>query len=177
MMSASALASAVRAPLPSTPRQPGCFAVEEIAWLREESVSISRRLGLLSIRDVHRIEPGFARLAAHPRILDLIERALEGRAVLVGSALHFAGAPELSTAPRDCLRVIADLGPSPDPVAQRSGLHGLGDVWVDLADGDMNLLDDKLIFALDFRRVAGPGTSRPASADDALWPQAAFCAG
>ena len=159
------------------PEHRACFAVEEIAWLREEAVSISRRKDARNIRDVHHFDSGFARLAAHPRILDLVEDALGSRALLVDSALHFADAPELASVPRDCLRVIVDLGPSPDAVAPRSGFRGLGDVWVHEPAGESFLPDDKLIFAMDFRRGAGIGQSRQAATDDALWPQAAVCAG
>ena len=162
---------------PEMPRHLGCFAVDEIAWLREEAVSISRRKAARNIGDVHLFDSGFARLAAHPRILDLAERALEGRAVLVASALHFAGAPDLAPVPSDCVRVVVDLGPSPDAAISRSGLHGLGDVWVQEEFSESFAPGGKLIFAIDFRVGTGFENARPVGTDDALWPQAAVCAG
>ncbi len=154
-----------------------CFAIDEIAWMREEAVAIARRMNARAVRDVHRLDSGFARLAAHHRIIDLVERTIGGRAVLSGSVLHFADAPALAAVPHDCVRVIVDLGPSPDAIAPRTGFRGLGDVWVQDADGDLGAFDDQLILVVDFHRDAGRGHTLSTDGDDSLWPHAAFCAG
>jgi len=153
------------------------FAIDEIAWMREEAVSIARRLDARAIRDVHRLDPGFACLAAHPRVVGMAAHALGSHVVPVGCVLRFADARELASVPRHCVRVVVDLGPSPDPMTPRSGLQGLGDIWVQDSSSDLGGFDDQLILAMDFKRDAGRVPARTVNSDDALWPQAAFCAG
>lgn len=153
------------------------FAIDEIAWMREEAVSIARRMDARAISDVHRLDAGFACLAAHPRVVGAAAQALGSHAVLVGSVLRFADARAPAAVARHCVRVVVDLGPSPDAMSPRSGFQGLGDIRVQDSRSDLDGFDGQLIVALDFERDAGREHSRPANADDVLWPQAAVCAG
>ncbi len=153
------------------------FAIDEIAWMREEAVSIARRMDTRAIRDVHRLDAGFACLAAHPRIIGMAAHALGNPVALVGCVLRFADARVLASVPRHCVRVVVDLGPSPDPKAPRSGFQGLGDVWVQDGGSDFSCFDGQLILAIDFKRDADRVHSHSVNADDSLWPQAAVCAG
>lgn len=70
---------------------PQLFAFDEIAWLREAAIALAQRNGATrdgrsfmpaSLRDVHRVEPGFRKLAAHPRLIGKLEQLFGGKVAL-----------------------------------------------------------------------------------------------
>lgn len=75
---------------------PQLFAFDEIAWLREAAIALAQRNGATrdgrafapaAVGDVHRVEPGFRKLAAHPRLIGPLQQLLDGKAVLRGTRL------------------------------------------------------------------------------------------
>src|SRR5690606_6455076 len=75
---------------------PRLFAFGEIAWLREAAIGLAQRHGAMrgisgflpvSLHDVHLTEPGFRKLACHPRLVEPVARLFGGEAVLRGTRL------------------------------------------------------------------------------------------
>ena len=146
-----ALASAP--PAPPAPY----FAPDEIAWLAEEAVRVRLRAAgrpgvapSALVTAVHRRDPAFACLAAHPRLLRAARDTLGEAVAIDDAALWFGGAPA-GPAP-GAARVVVDLGPSPDRSA-------------------------RLLFVADYRPCRSGEAPLADEADDCLWPSAAFCAG
>ncbi|MBI3711259.1 MAG: hypothetical protein HY246_26755 [Proteobacteria bacterium] len=105
----------------------GLFAFEEIAWLRHEAVAAglrqswpSRRVGVPEpIRDLHRREPAFHKLAHHPRLLEPARQLLSREAAIAESTLLSTPTRHIDNA--DGLLCVVGLG-------GRAAESGLGNV-------------------------------------------------
>ncbi len=152
------------------------FAADEIGWLGDEAQRLRLRVARDSsaprLDDAHRVEPAFALLANHPRLVERARRALGGDVVLVASELRFGTAPSPAL-PAGFARAIVDLGPAPEG-PRRPGR--LGAVAVAAANEVIDA-DGRIAFVGVYRRQRGSDPALALADDDSLWPSAAFCAG
>jgi hypothetical protein len=156
---------------------PQLFAFEEIAWLREAAVGLAQRHGAarnggsfapVSLHDVHLAEPGFRKLAAHPRLIEPVTRLLEGEPALRGTRLCIgAGFDILANATEEISAVVfLDVTGG---TASRLGSALLVDGTVPYRDP--RLSPSTLAFVATFTRAQAVAAAHLAGErDDCLWP-------
>lgn len=166
---------------------PGLFAFGEIAWLREAAIALAvghgatrdgRSFTPTTIRDVHLREPGFRKLAAHPRLLEPVRHLVGAEAGLLGTRLCLgAGFDSLANAAGEISAVVfLDVA-----TAATRGGDRLGSAL--LVDGaahyrDPRPSDGTVAFVASFGAIPAPADAGPTSAwlrltaesDDCLWP-------
>jgi hypothetical protein len=149
------------APIALTQRE-RLFSAEEIGWLREEAIG-AVRAGHAS--GVHRSDP-FSRLARHPRLVERVRATLGDDIAIAASHLALRG--QLPPPPTAGMRVVVDLGPSPQ-LRSVDGADSSGVVAFH-ANGSDEAGFGRLLFAIDY--IPRPAGRSPlvAERDDALWP-------
>jgi hypothetical protein len=155
------------------------FEVAEISWLREEAIAARRRSGdhaASTVREAHRLEPAFLRVARHPRLLGLAAAVLRAPVRLAASMLHF-GWPTILSVPLDGCLVLVDLGCSPDADIETRPCGAIGTVRVAGPAGALVLPGGMLHLSLTYAPRAEQGAALTPIEPDGLWPPAAFCAG
>lgn len=177
---------------------PDLFAFDEIAWLRDEAVAAALRHGATpdggvflptSIRDLHRCEPGFRKLAHHPRLVELARSLLGGDVAIRETRLTVQSRFDLAAARPSELQAVIFLDHTPR--RPDGGVGGrLGSVLFVGAEARYGAMrdDPALVFVVVFTRAthgqAGISDDaddepllRPVSPepDDCLWPSP-YCA-
>jgi len=142
------------------------FSPDEIGWLREEAIG-ALRAGRAA-GGLHRSDP-FGRLARHPRIVARVRDALGDDVAIAASGLALRGQlPPVDAAHAGGLRVVVDLGPSPQ-LRRLDGDDTSGMVAFH-ARGDDETGFGRLLFAIDYIRRPAGRSPLAVERDDALWP-------
>jgi hypothetical protein len=163
---------------------PQLFAFDEVAWLREAAVALAQRHGAArdgrgfapaSIRDVHQAEPGFRKLAAHPRLVEPLRQLFEGDVVLRETRLCIGTGFDILANSAAEISAVVFLD-----VAAGAGAR-LGSAL--LVDGaahfrDPRLSSSTLAFVATFARARSDADwLGPIESDDCLWPTPFMAAG
>jgi hypothetical protein len=156
---------------------PQLFAFDEIAWLREAAVGLAQRHGAarggdrfapVSLHDVHLAEPGFRKLAAHPRLVGPVGRLFDGEAVLRGTRLCIGTGFDILANAADEISAVVFLDAT-GGAASRLGSALLVDGAVHYRDP--RLSPSALAFVATFTRAQADAAEHPAGErDDCLWP-------
>jgi len=160
---------------------PHLFAFDEIAWLREAAIAAAQREGVNHfeprvLRDVHRAEPGFRKLAAHPRLLEHVRARAGGPVTLRATQLSVGVGLEVPADASDAVRAVVflDVGPG-----SRLGSALLVDgtaSWRDARQSE-HTLAFVATFAWADARPEWIGAALRPEADDCLWQTPFLAAG